>query len=171
MRTVGSLAELCLQERPPAQVLLSEVVQRANGKVEHVDRVPARNRVEALSQRTMVTGHDRYLRVRTVHRLEARAVRAVVLGTWIADADGHPFGEEVIAVRARREVTPHAAHAPVARRHRREDLLEGTATRPPELVRIAVDDPVRPELGRGAACHSRDPLRLLQLTVVVRDVD
>jgi hypothetical protein len=51
---VCGFAEPRLRETPPAQVLLAEVLEGADRKVEHVDRVPAGKRVEVAVERLVV---------------------------------------------------------------------------------------------------------------------
>src|SRR4029079_19081208 len=110
-----------------AKVLLGEVAFGSDREVKHVDWIPTLDRVEAWPQRSMISGEHLDVGSRAMCRLVPGAVGTVVLGAGITDANGHPLGEEVISVRTRREVAPHAAHAPVARGHSGQHLLERAA--------------------------------------------
>src|SRR5207247_2593678 len=83
--------------------------------------------------------------------------------------NGHPLSEEALVVGPRDEVAPHAAHAPEARRHRCEDVLERPAPWPPELVAVGVDHPIGAEVRRCKARHARCTADLRKVTVWIAD--
>ena len=88
----------------------------------------------------------------------------------VAEPRGHPLGEEAVVVRPRNEVPPRAAHDAVARRERpSKSVAEVASARPPELVGVRVQDPVRAELGRREARHPRHPLALAQVVARLAD--
>ena len=72
-------------------------------------------------------------------------------------------------VRSRGERPEERPDRPVARRNRVEHVCERRATRPPELVGVGVDHPVRAELGCRQPGHARDPLVLPQIVAVLAD--
>ena len=88
--------------------------------------------------------------------------RGVVDRRQRRETHGHPLGETLLA-RSRAEDAKERPDRPVARRHRREHLGQRRPARPPELVRVGVDHPVRPELGRREPRHPRHPLVLTQV--------
>ena len=51
----------------------------------------------------------------------------------------------------------------------REQLAEVASPRPPELVGVGVEDPVRAELGRREARHARHPLALAKVVARLAD--
>ena len=69
------------------------------------------------------------------------------------------------------ELRARADHGAVAVGNLREDLLQRPAGRPPEFVRVAVEDPVGRVLGRGEAGHLGGPADLVgqQLARLVPD--
>src|SRR5437660_8225994 len=67
----------------------------------------------------------------------------------------HPLGKELRSGRPRDEVAEHPSHTSKAWWDGGEDFLEASEPRPPKLVGIAVDDPVRVELSRGLPRHAR----------------
>ena len=65
-------------------------------------------------------------------------------------------------VGARDERAPERLARRRRSRDRREHVLQRAAARPPELVGVTVDDPVRAELGGREPRHARHPLALAQ---------
>jgi len=83
-------------------------------------------------------------------------------------ANRQPVRERAGAVRAADELAAGGDQNPVALVHRGEDLVERALDRPPELVGVGMDDPVRSEVSGGHAGHVRHPLRALLAVVGVR---
>ena len=88
--------------------------------------------------------------------------RRVVDRRVLRQARRHPVGEERSVVGPRHERTPEGLHDPVRVGHGGKDLLQRAAARPPELVGVGVDHPIRAELGRREPRHPRDPLALAE---------
>ncbi len=78
-------------------------------------------------------------------------------------ANGHPLREERLPVGARHEVAPGAADDAEVGGDGREHVSQAPASRPPELVRVGVQDPVRSVLDRSELRHASDPLALAQV--------
>src|SRR5207245_3697368 len=74
--------------------------------------------------------------------------------------DGHPFAERCGGIRSQDEVPPGAADRSEAGGNRGKYVPERADPRPPELVRVAVDHPVRPELRCRQARHPGHPFGL-----------
>ena len=130
--------------------------------MEHLDRVPAAERVEVRRLGVVIPALDLDLGIGAMRDLLVRVVdgRLVAGERRRAETDGHPLREGVVAVGARQEVTPAAADdaEPVGNEH--EHVLQRASARPPELVGVGVDHPVRAVVGRGQARHVRNPLLL-----------
>ncbi len=88
-----------------------------------------------------------------------RAPRVVDRGLR-GEAQRHPLPPGRPVVGNRDEVADERLDDAVAERDRAEHRRKIAAARPPELVDVARDDPVRPVLGGGHPRHSREPLAL-----------
>ena len=84
------------------------------------------------------------------------------------EAHRHPLGEVLLA-RPRAEDPQERADRPVARRHGRQHRGERGPTRPPELVRVRVDHPVRAVLRGREPRHPRHPFVLAQVLTGLAD--
>ena len=69
----------------------------------------------------------------------------------------------VTPVRGRPERAQERADGPVALGNRVQHVAKRRPSRPPELVGVGVDHPVRSEVGRSQACHARHPFVLAQI--------
>ena len=127
-----------------------------------------RSATRPCSERLVVPAADANVGRRAVSGLEVDAERMRV-EAGRAEPRRHALGEEAVVVGTRHEVAPGAAHDAEPLRHRGEELAEVSPARPPELVRVRVEDPVRAELGRGHAGHARDPLRLAEVLAGLAD--
>ena len=123
--------------------------------------MPRAQRLEARRLGVVVPRLDLDVRVRAVGDLLVRVEdRLLVAGMRRAsEPDGHPLREERAVVGTRQEVAPAAPDDAEPGRHGGEDVLERAATRPPELVRVGVDHPVRAVLGRREPRHPASPTR------------
>ena len=112
----------------------------------------------------MVTASDDDVRIGSVRDLRHRSVEAggVVDRRVLGEAHGHPLDEGAVVVGAGDEGPPERLHDPVFGRDGAEDVLQRPATRPPELVRVSVDDPVGAVVGCRKPRHARDPFPLAQ---------
>src|SRR6185503_18178397 len=91
--TGNALACVPLEGGKLRDVLAAALIERANGKVEDLDRVPAAERDQIVGQRLVVPAPDADVGVRSVRRLEVRAQR-VRMELRRAEPCGHAFGEE-----------------------------------------------------------------------------
>ena len=143
----------------------------AQRKVQHLDREPSAQGRERAVDDGVVPAREPDLRVCTVddlaNRLEER--RGVVDRRERGEADGETLGEWRVRVGSRGERPEERPDGPVARRNRVEHVRERRATRPPELVGVGVDHPVRTEVGCRQPGHARDPLVLPQIVAVLAD--
>ena len=78
-------------------------------------------------------------------------------------ADDHPLCEERPVVGPGEEVAPGAAHDAEPVWYSGEDVLQRPLARPPELVRVGVDHPVRVVFGGRESRHPGHPLGLTHL--------
>jgi hypothetical protein len=107
----------------------------------------------------VVSTADLDVRSGPVNRLEVRIER-VNPRSRLLRANRHPFRERPRGLRSRDEVPPHPPDTAEPRRDRAEHLLQRPAARPPELVGVAVDDPVRTEARRRQSRHPSDHVDL-----------
>ena len=152
-------------------VLPLALLEAPNREVEELDRVPAPQGHERRVDQALRTDRHVHVRIGPVDDLQIRPEEAprIVDRRGTGDAHGHPLGERRLAPWARYEVAEQGADDAVAGRNRREDVLQRVSARPPELVGVAVDDPVRAELRRRQSPHASDPVGLPQVLTVLAD--
>ena len=146
---------------PCSSTLRIHCARRAQREVQHLDRVPRRQRPERAVRERVVSAGDGDLRIRAVRDLDDRPVEArrVVDRRVLRQARGHALRKELPVVGPRDERAPEALHDAVLLRDRRQHFLQRAAARPPELVRIRVDHPVRAVLARPRAAPCASPTR------------
>ena len=157
---VGPRSSGC-RSQPPRAFLL-ELRDGAEREVQDLDRMPGRRGSSPAPRHCGFRAPSRRQRVSAMGDLlvgvEDRLLVAGMGGS--GEADDHPLGEERAVVGPRQEVSPAAADDAEPVGDRRQHVLQRAPARPPELVRVRVDHPVRAVLGGGQARHPRDPLVL-----------
>ncbi len=159
-----------LSPRARREPLFSHCASERNGKC----RTSAGCQLCSARQRVLDDGvrpeADRDRRVAAVGRLQVRPVRArrIVDRRRRRDPHGHPLGERAIVVGPRHEVAAEREDDAVRRRDGREHVLQRSAARHPELVRVGVDHPVGAVLGRGEPRHVRAPRSVAHLALAPR---
>src|SRR5262249_53453626 len=156
----------------PATLAFSlNLTRRAQREMEDLDGVPTPQRFEADAVRVVVPGLDRHVEPGAMRDL-LMSMKDRRLVTWmrrLAQTNRHALCEETIVGRPRNEVPPAPTDDPVALGHEAENILERTRPRPPELIRIRIDDPVCLEVGGGEPRHPRDPFPLPHVVAWLAD--
>ena len=139
--------------------------------MEELDRVPAPQGDEGRVDEPLRPDRHRHVRIRAVDHLQVRPVEAprIVDRRRRRRSDGHALGERRIPVRAGDKVPEQRANDSVARGNRCQYFLQRLAARPPEFVRVAVDNPIGPEVGRGEPGHAGHPFGLLKVLALLAD--
>ena len=103
--------------------------------------------------------------IRAMRDLDDRPVKArrVVDRRVLRQASGHALRDGLPVLGPRDERAPEALHDAVLLRDRSQHFLERAAARPPEFIRVCIDDPVRAVLGRREPRHARAPLAVVHL--------
>ena len=148
--------------------LAARLLRRADREVEHLEGQPLADQGQRRSERVVVPLRHDDVRVRAMDDLHLGVERVGEVGGRPAP-DRHPLVEGTPVVRPGNEVPPEAAERPEPRRHGGEDVAERAVARPPELVRVAVDHPVRAVLGCRQARHAGHPVRLPELLGLLAD--
>ena len=158
-----------LRQRPRhGLVLAHHLVAAPEGKVEHLQRIPALKRYEARAGGVVVPHSDADVRMRSVGDLRRGPVRArgIVDGRDRREPDRHPLRERGVGVELRKEHPPETADDPDPRRNPRQHRSDALSPRPPELVRVRVQDPVGAQLRRRRPRHLGDPRGLPELVAL-----
>ena len=163
-----ALLRVPLERDELRDVLPSALLERPDGEVEDLDRVPASERDEIGGERLVVAAADPHVGAGAMRRLEMRAER-MGMEARRAETRRHALREEPPVVRARHERPPGPTDGAEPLWDGSEQLLEAAAARMPELVGVRVEDPVGAEVGRREPCHPRDPLALAQVVARLAD--
>ena len=139
--------------------------------MEHFERIPAAHRHEARATDRVASLDDLGVGMRTVHDFAKRPPRA----PWVVDRSlrgepqRHALLERAAVVGDGDEMAHERLDEPVSAWDRAQHVGERAAARPPELVDIAVDHPVRAVLARGETRHARYPLSLPERPIGLAD--
>ena len=144
-------------------VLPSALVERADGEVEDLHRIPAAERYESVGERLVIAAADANVRRCPMDRLEDRRHR-IVEGTR-ARSDGRSFAPRMGRVFSGRgtKFRQRPAHDPVPVGNRTQDVVQLGARGHQNSSGVGVEHPVGAELGTGKLRHPRDPLALAEV--------
>jgi hypothetical protein len=142
------------------------LIRVAEREAEDLERVPRTERHSPLPDGLSVAA-DRERRIGPIERSQRPRDRLWLPRRIERAPPRHPLPERSLA-RARDEQPDESLDEPVPRRDRRERVLQALAARPPELVRVSVEDPVRPVV---ACCEAHEPCPELSLREPGIDLD